>query len=678
VADQSTTWGFNLDAKQLKGEAASAAQALKKLEDTITSDKKALSGMNAAMKAMTKGGVVDIKSFADLTARAKALEGQIGANTNTFAKLGGAFGKTTHGSEEAKSALVKMSRQLAKTGGPVGSLASRFAGFTELMGSSKLAMIAMGVGAVATAVAIGAAAVKLFELASASAEARREEKLALEGTTSLKDGWKNAATSAGFLQSAIDEVSSSSAASRDKVAGYAKQLWTAGLRGMALKNALKAMATTAVAQGEAAATAFGAVAASTYAAGGSVKKLAETVDTQIGGIANAHLYDTAVLAAKLHDNIAGLFKDVNVDGLNEARRSFVDLFDTSTVSGRQLARILKPISQWLVNIATSLTSGLTKAIMTAITWELKLETAWLRFEAMMVNLAVDVRDTMLDAWDEISDQWELGLAALGMAIYGAAPAIKEMATNAWDLAKASASAAKGLWKQRGAILANVKAMGAEAIASIAAGATALWGLAGAAWSAAGGMLATAAPFLAVGAAILAVVWAFKTLWDNWDELMSVDYGALGKYIIDGLVGGIKDAAHWALDAVKNLGASMWKGFKTALGIHSPSKVFASLGLQIPRGIVAGIAAGQPALDRSVAAMVDATAIDAPGFTVVAPNLAGGGGAGSTVAGGSATNVTNYVTLTFDISSDSPKQAGESVRDQVISVFQTLGRQMAVV
>jgi hypothetical protein len=44
-------------------------------------------------------------------------------------------------------------------------------------------------------------------------------------------------------------------------------------------------------------------------------------------------------------------------------------------------------------------------------------------------------------------------------------------------------------------------------------------------------------------------------------------------------------------------------FRSALGIHSPSKEFAALGVQLPRGVEAGIEDGKPALDRGVRDMV---------------------------------------------------------------------------
>lgn len=62
----------------------------------------------------------------------------------------------------------------------------------------------------------------------------------------------------------------------------------------------------------------------------------------------------------------------------------------------------------------------------------------------------------------------------------------------------------------------------------------------------------------------------------------------GKWLIQGFANGVKNFAHIATNAVKNVGSDVVKGFKSLLGIHSPSTVFAEAGKNIGQGLAIGI------------------------------------------------------------------------------------------
>ena len=62
---------------------------------------------------------------------------------------------------------------------------------------------------------------------------------------------------------------------------------------------------------------------------------------------------------------------------------------------------------------------------------------------------------------------------------------------------------------------------------------------------------------------------------------------IGKNIVQGMINGVKNMASKAVSAVKDLGKSLVNGVKGALGIHSPSKVFAQLGEYSALGYVEG-------------------------------------------------------------------------------------------
>lgn len=65
-------------------------------------------------------------------------------------------------------------------------------------------------------------------------------------------------------------------------------------------------------------------------------------------------------------------------------------------------------------------------------------------------------------------------------------------------------------------------------------------------------------------------------------------GNVGRNIISGLWNGASGMVSWAVDKFKSLGKSILKGIKSALGIKSPSKEFAKVGLYSVMGLAEGI------------------------------------------------------------------------------------------
>jgi hypothetical protein len=64
----------------------------------------------------------------------------------------------------------------------------------------------------------------------------------------------------------------------------------------------------------------------------------------------------------------------------------------------------------------------------------------------------------------------------------------------------------------------------------------------------------------------------------------------GANLIQGLIKGIQGAVGGVLSFVKSIGNNIADAFKSALGIHSPSTVFQGFGVNILRGLEAGLAA----------------------------------------------------------------------------------------
>ncbi|WP_348826797.1 phage tail tape measure protein [Halomonas sp. RT37] len=93
------------------------------------------------------------------------------------------------------------------------------------------------------------------------------------------------------------------------------------------------------------------------------------------------------------------------------------------------------------------------------------------------------------------------------------------------------------------------------------------------------------------------------------EAMGIEVPAkfttLGGAIIDGLVGGISGGLGRLGDAIVGMGESIKNWFKDALGINSPSRVFAGFGSNLLEGLVNGIDASWQTLKDAIGNTADA-------------------------------------------------------------------------
>lgn len=136
-----------------------------------------------------------------------------------------------------------------------------------------------------------------------------------------------------------------------------------------------------------------------------------------------------------------------------------------------------------------------------------------------------------------------------------------------------------------------------------------------------------------------------------------DFGSMlyskGKDLITGLWSGIKSMGSWLKSTLMSWAKNLIPGpIAKALGIHSPSRLMRDeIGKFIPAGIVEGIKAGSPAVDRTMRRLVSVPA--APQFaTAGAPANSGGAGGGW---GGPTLHIENW-------------NAGDATADQTASAL----------
>ncbi len=132
-------------------------------------------------------------------------------------------------------------------------------------------------------------------------------------------------------------------------------------------------------------------------------------------------------------------------------------------------------------------------------------------------------------------------------------------------------------------------------------------------------------FAVIVLAVIAVIAAFVAL-GKWLSGLGSQAGTAAKGLIDGLVKGITSGVARVIAAVKGLGAAAMGALKSALGIASPSKVFAALGAHIPAGLEVGIKGGSSGVKAASASMA-------------ASAVQGGAVGGKGAKGGSSKSVT---------------------------------------
>lgn len=119
---------------------------------------------------------------------------------------------------------------------------------------------------------------------------------------------------------------------------------------------------------------------------------------------------------------------------------------------------------------------------------------------------------------------------------------------------------------------------------------------------------------------------------------------IGSDVVKGLWQGIQDMGGWLKDKIVNFVKDKIPGpIKSALGIHSPSKVAAMLGKQVPAGLAQGIEGASGLVERAANNMANG-ALAGIGSPVVASSVAFGANAAGGASGYGTGNTTQTVSI----------------------------------
>jgi hypothetical protein len=145
-------------------------------------------------------------------------------------------------------------------------------------------------------------------------------------------------------------------------------------------------------------------------------------------------------------------------------------------------------------------------------------------------------------------------------------------------------------------------------------------------------------------------------------------------LIQGFINGIKSAAGRIITAIKESVTDLLPGFvKNALGMHSPSTVFAEIGRNVLEGMALGLTGDKPV--TAMKALVDRVR-DAGTLAVNPLDVGAAGGGGGTVAGGVAARAGGAVTLAqtvYAAEGQDPVAVGNAALDAAAFRLRTVSR-----
>ena len=164
---------------------------------------------------------------------------------------------------------------------------------------------------------------------------------------------------------------------------------------------------------------------------------------------------------------------------------------------------------------------------------------------------------------------------------------------------------------------------------------------------------------ALGGIVAGIVWVNNKIADLTTSIVGffkgLDLVAVGKAMIDGLVNGIAGGATAVLNAMKGVVDGAINGAKKLLGIASPSKVFAEIGMQTGAGMEQGVSGSAGGVRDSLESMVS-------------PPSAGGSGAAPAASAASSSRSGATITIILN-GVQGATEAIDMIREEVTRMFE---------
>ncbi len=260
-------------------------------------------------------------------------------------------------------------------------------------------------------------------------------------------------------------------------------------------------------------------------------------------------------AARLQTNISGIFGGLRIEGLLEGFSTLVALFDKNTSSGKALKFLFETLFQPIVDGAVRAIPDVERLFIQAEIGALK---AYIAVKHFTDSLGIDGKEAAYYAVLAVVGALVLVFALLTVAVLTVGLFLAFVFLPFIVI---------GLL-----IYAFVK------------GWIAIFGAVGDAVSSAGSAIMDG-----IGAAV--------------DWLSGLDLGSIASDLMDGLVNGITSAGGAVLGAITGVVGGAIDAAKSLLGIASPSKVFAQIGVHTGEGMAQGVDASAGDVQDSMSSMV---------------------------------------------------------------------------
>lgn len=478
--------------------------------------------------------------------------------------------------------LAKLQAGLSASGTSAGRLGARliapakgFADLSQVVGKSNAVLLLAASAAAAATIAVAAlAAAFVAGVASAAAWA-----IGLADARRSADLTRQAAAAAdpalGALQPTIAGLARSTMLAEADLGGLAKSLRDAKVSAAEMPAALEAAALAESALGKGGAADY---IAQLKAGKLEVKAFAAESRRNFGGVVAKQMTSLDGIAKTFKGNIGDLFGGLNIEPVLAALQTLADLFNVNTATGRAMKAVFEGVFQPLINQA---------------------QTAAWAVEALFLGLGIGA----LKAYIALKPAIQKIAAALNIDTSGIE--IEDVLAAVAKAAEFAAPVLLALGVAFGAVLAAVGLLGAAFAAMNVAAVVAVLGTLGASvWGLVSSVGAVVARVREAGAGLTgafsgAVNGALAFLRGVPARLQ-----ALGADLIAGLVRGITAGGGAVAAAVTGVATNAIGAAKAALGIASPSKVFASIGEDTGAGAAVGLARSTPRVQGAMAAMVE--------------------------------------------------------------------------
>lgn len=539
----------------------------------------------------------DNKALSEMQAAMRRLKGGTTTNSTAFKELQDRISAQKAGIARAQASYIDLGGTFGKVEKATEMASFGFSDVLLKLQSLPAPLMKAGAAWLAFAAAVGTGILALLRYGVVASDARRAEQLHVEGMMTIRRWHGIAAGSASDYMRSVDRASASVSLGREQVSEYARALHTAGLRGGTLTSALEAVTIASSVQGDGPARRIMGMAIAAARTGRSVEALSDKIKSRLGGIARRQMLSLDVQSRKLQESLQFLTGGLKIENFLGALGEITQMLSANTASGRALKIVFEALFNPLLEGIGGAGPLAKRFFQGMVIAALHLTIGILRVGKELKRVfGVD----MFQGVDKGAVAVQVGVAALsmfaGMLIVTAAAA---------------------------GLLAV--ALGLVVVSS----------------------LAIMAPFLLAGAAI---VWVGLKLKELWDYASKQNWSEIGTSILDGMTRGVLSARTRFRAAIFSAAEDAKNAMKDALGIHSPSRAFAELGIQIPRGLAAGVETGSPSAQAAIDGLVAV-----PDFAGQGRTLGGQGRGTITVSIGDV-----YITA----SSESPRELAMSFRDEV--------------